>query len=71
MIKDEYVVLTHTQWISAATQAGFDAYDDSSDDLEEDWGLMYMRAEDLHMDTFRFLITDKQKWFLAKIKYGI
>lgn len=71
MIKDEYAILTLTQWTNAATQAGFDAYEDSSDDLEESWGLLYLGAEDEHMNTYRFLITDKQKLFLAKIKYGI
>lgn len=67
-IKDEYAILTLTQWTNAATQAGFDAYEDSSDDLEESWGLLYLEAEDVN--TYRFLITDKQKLFLAKIKYG-
>lgn len=70
-MKSEYVILSHTQWVNAAQAENFDAYTDNTDDLEESWGLQMMGFADEEYDSFEFRITDKQKWFLARIKYGI
>jgi len=70
-MKEEYVILTHTQWVNAAQSENFDAYEHNTDDLEESWGLQMMGFADEEHDSFEFRITDKQKWFLTKIKYGI
>jgi hypothetical protein len=70
MKNSEYIILTHQQWVDAATSVGFDAFEDCTDALEESWGLQMMGFADAEYDSFQFLITDKKKWFLSKIKYG-
>jgi hypothetical protein len=69
MLKDR-VILTHKQWVDAAEFEGFDAYKDSSDDLDESWGLLMIGFADENEESFEFFVMDKRKWFIAKIKHG-
>jgi hypothetical protein len=73
-MKSEYVILSHKQWVDAAELEGFDPYEHSTDDLEESWGLLMMGSgedsDSPSIYSFEFMIVDKRKWFLAKIKHG-
>lgn len=66
----ECVIISHVDWVKAAESEHFDAYEDNTDNLEKDWGLVHLGFADEDEDSFVFLITDKSKWFLAKIKHG-
>ena len=75
-MKLKFVTIIHKDWVNAAEAEGFDPYEDSTDDLEESWGLSCMGYADEEEPSggdysFKFMIIDKRKWFLAKIKHGL
>jgi hypothetical protein len=44
---------------------------DGSYFFDQKCGISYVGMDEISKDHFKFRITDEQKYFLAKIKYGI
>lgn len=68
MALDE-ITISLLAWTSAADSENFDAIKQDSACLEESWGLVQIGSDE-NYEFLRFLVTDKAKWFLAKIKHG-
>lgn len=68
----DQILITESSWIKAAEAEKAEILGLHHDDMEAEWGLQFIgyAYDDISSDYLQFLITDKNKYFLAKIKHG-